>query len=110
MVGIPTQAGLHRHWHIDGLDHLPRDFEHEVGGLQHTSASTFPGHALHGAAEIDVKDIGTGAFHHDLCGIAHGNGVFAVYLDGNGTLFLANGEFVETAVDHADKGIGSNKF
>ena len=107
---VPPQTGLGRHGHLHGIGHGTGYLEHTRDVLQQSRPGTFARHALHGATEVDVQHIGAGTFHHNLGGIAHGHGVFAVNLDGYGPFGVTHGEFFQTLVDHTHQRIGGHEL
>ena len=107
---VPSQACLYRYRHIYGIHNGTRYFEHQGNILQHPCSGTFSRHFLHGTPKVDVENVGARRFNHNLCSVAASNGVFAVYLNDHGALFVAHGEFLQTLIHHAYECIGGYKF
>ena len=108
---VPSQAGLHGHGRIGyGIDHGPRDFQHQGNVLQHAGSGALAGHALHGAAEVDVENVGVSLLDYDLCCIAHGLDEATVNLYGHGALVGRHFKLFDAAVDVAHKGVRRHEF
>ena len=104
VVAVPSKSGLDRHGHVDRLDHLARDFEHERHIAQHAGSGTFARHFLDGASEVDVYHVGLGLFH-DLGSLDHRGGVSAVNLYAHGPFFVVEHHLVERGAYRADDGL-----
>ena len=57
-------AGLDRHRQVGFFDHGGGDSKHFRYILQNARAGTFARHFAHGAAPVDVDEVGFGLFHH----------------------------------------------
>ena len=109
VAAVPAQTGLYGDGCVHRLNHLARYVEHERNVLQHARAGSLAGHLLHGAAEVEVDDVGMCLFHY-LCCLHHGFGVAAVYLYAHGTFVVAYGELAYCRFDGAHESLGTYKL
>ena len=99
MLVVPPQSGLGCDWCAGHcVHHCACYLQHFRYVLQQSCSGTFAGHLLHGATEVEVEHIGPRLLHHDACCLAHGFDVLAVYLDGYGSLVVADSQFLEAFV------------
>ncbi len=76
-----SSAHLHRDRHVDRVDHRPGQATGEVVLLQRAGSGSGLGDLAHGAAEVDVDDVGARSDHH-LGRLGHPLGLGAKDLDG----------------------------
>ena len=89
---------------MHGLDHLAGDVEHQGDVLQHARTGPLASHLFHGAAKVEVDDVGLGLFH-DLGSLDHRGGVSPVNLYAHGPFFVVQHHLVERGAYRADDGL-----
>ena len=77
---------------MHGPDHLAGDVEHQGDVLQHARTGPLASHLFHGAAKVEVDDVGLGLFH-DACRLDHLWHVAAVDLYAHGAFFITDVQF-----------------
>ena len=78
--------------------------------LQHTASRAFAGNLLDRATEVDVQYIGVCLIDNNLGSLAYRVHILAIYLNGNGTLIVADLQLLQAFVDHAYQRIAGDKF
>lgn len=109
IVGVPSQTRLHGDGRVDCLHHVACNVEQQRYVLQHSGAGSFACHLLHGAAEVDVDDVGVHLFD-DASRLNHRLHVASVYLNAYGSLLVADVQFAQSGVDRAHQCLGTDKL
>ena len=109
VVTVPSQAGLHRHGHIDSLHHVTRNIEQQRYVSQHTSSSSLSSHLLHRTSKVDVYHIGLRLFHN-LGSLHHVFCRSAINLNTNRTFLVADGQLVDSRLDRAHQSLSRYKL
>ena len=54
VLRVPSQPCLHRYGHFHGVNHRPRDFQHQRNVAQHAGSGTLACHLLNRTTEVKV--------------------------------------------------------
>ena len=108
-VVVPSQTRFHRHGQVHGLDHGTGDFKHQGDVAQHAGATALARDLLHGAAPVDVDEIGV-SLSSDACRLDHRVHIAAIDLDGCRMLARRDGHLLERTLDAANQRVGADEL
>ena len=106
---VPAQPCLDGDGQFDAVDHGAGQSHHFGNILEDGRAGAFVDHLLHGAAPVDVDEVGMGGLSH-LGRLAQRLFGVAENLDAKGPFRLVESELAQTHVHIADEGIGGDEF
>lgn len=109
IVGVPSKARLHGDGRVYCLHHIACYVEQQRYVLQHSGSCSLASHLLHGAAEVDVDDVGM-HFFNDACRFDHRFYVAPVYLNAHGAFLIANVQLAQGGVDRTYQCLGTYKL
>ena len=109
VVVVPAQSCLGGDGSLHGVDHGTGDVEHQRHVAQHAGPGALAGHLLHGAAEVQVDDVGMSLFHN-LGGLDHRVNVAPVDLYAHGSLVVVDLHLLHGRPDVAHDGLGGHKL
>ena len=106
---VPAEAGLGCDGSVNGIDDGFGDLEHLRYVSKESCAGPFAGYFLHGAAKIDVDEVGFGLFDDDRR-VPHGFRFASVDLYSDRSFFIMDGQFACSGGDVPYERVGVDEL
>ena len=94
VLAVPSQSRLHGYGHLDSLDNLSGNVEHQRYVAEHSCSCSLAGNLLDRTTEVDVDDVGRCLLDYP-CSLNHVLYRPSVYLYSHRTLLVADGKFAD---------------